>query len=80
MVVAFNLFGDIFFDFGSVCIGIIGIVLFVNLNSERIFSSFFEFVYGFASDIYGKNIVNFIVTIWVGVMMFDFFGNGDERF
>lgn len=80
MVVVFNLFGDIFFDFGLVCIGIIGIVLFVNLNLECIFLSFFEFVYGFVSDIYGKNIVNFIVMIWVGVMMFDFFGNGDECF
>lgn len=72
VVVVLNLFGDILFDLGLVCIGIIGLVFLVNLNFECKFLFLFELVYGFVLDIYGKNIVNFIGMIWFGVLMFSF--------
>lgn len=77
VVVVFNLFGDILFDFGFVCIGMIGIVLFVNLNFECCFLLLFELVYGLVFDIVGCGIVNLIGQIWLVVLLFQYFGCGE---
>ncbi len=79
MVVASNLFGDILSDLGPACTGTIGLAASANLNPERKFPSLFEPVHGSAPDIYGKQIANPIAAIWSGAMMFEFFGEEDER-
>ncbi|NUF29859.1 tartrate dehydrogenase [Acinetobacter oleivorans] len=79
VVVASNLFGDILSDLGPACTGTIGLAASANLNPERKFPSLFEPVHGSAPDIYGKQIANPIAAIWSGAMMFEFFGEEDER-
>lgn len=74
VVVVSNFFGDILFDLGLVVVGGMGIVFGVNINLEKEFLSMFELVYGSVLDIVGKGIVNFIVCIWIGVMMLDYLG------
>lgn len=79
VVVASNLFGDILSDLGPACTGTIGLAASANLNPEKKFPSLFEPVHGSAPDIYGKQIANPIAAIWSGAMMFEFFGEEDER-
>lgn len=80
VIVASNLFGDILSDLGPATTGTIGIAPSANINPEREFPSMFEPVHGSAPDIYGRNIANPIGQIWSAAMMFDFLGNGDERY
>ena len=79
VVVASNLFGDILSDLGPACTGTIGDTPSANLNRNALPVAL-RACHGSAPDIYGKNIANPIATIWAGAMIFDFLGNGDERF
>ncbi|GIS88713.1 MAG: hypothetical protein CM1200mP18_14230 [Gammaproteobacteria bacterium] len=58
VIVASNLFGDIFSDLGPATTGTIAIAPSANLNPEREFPSLFEPVHGSAPDIAGKGIAN----------------------
>src|SRR5690625_5313514 len=56
VVVATNLFGDIFSDLGPACTGTIGVAPWVYLKHTRLWPSLLWCVLGSATDIYGLTL------------------------
>jgi len=74
VIVASNLFGDIFSDLIAALAGSIGLAPSANLNPTRDHPSMFEPVHGSAPDIAGQGIANPVGQIWAGAMMLEHLG------
>ena len=71
VIVASNLFGDIFSDLAAAVTGSIGIAPSANLDPTRENPSMFEPVHGSAPDIAGKGLANPIGMLWSTALMLE---------
>jgi len=74
VIVATNLFGDIFSDLGPGVTGTIAVAPSANINPERAYPSMFEPVHGSAPDIAGMGVANPVGQVWSAAMMLEHLG------
>jgi tartrate dehydrogenase/decarboxylase/D-malate dehydrogenase len=77
VVVASNLFGDIFTDIGAIITGSMGLAPSANVDPSGENPAMFEPVHGSALDIAGRGVANPLATALSGAMMCEYLGDGD---